>query len=286
MSAEILVTGAPGNVGSEVVKGLQAQGIPFRIGAFDVDMARQAHGDDLDVTHFDFLKPDTFAPTFDGIKRLFLVRPPALADVPKEIAPALQAGLDAGVKQIVFLSLQGVESQRVVPHYKIEQFILSSGADYTFLRASFFMQNLSTALRQEIRQQRTITVPVGKGKTSFIDVRDIGAVAVLALTGDTLYKKTPTLTGSEALDYYQVAEIMTRELGIPIRYTNPNPVSFFFRQTRTGSKLDYAFVTTMLYTITRFGNAKTVTPDVEQLLGRPPIPFEQFVRDFRTVWVD
>ena len=285
MFPKILVIGAPGNVGSEVVKGLTGLA-PIRIGAHQADVAQRAFGDNAacDVTHFDFLDSATYAPTFTGVDKMFLVRPPALSNVKRDIAPALQAAKQAGVKYIVFLSIQGVEQNRMVPHYKIEKAILELGCTYTFLRASFFMQNLSTTHLIEIRDHSIISVPVGKARTSFIDVRDIAAVAVRALTEAGHENKSYTLTGSEALDYYQVSQTMAAELGRPIRYTNPSIIGFVRDQVAAGRALGFTLVMAALYTITRFGNAKEVTSDVRRILGRPPITLREFVHDYHMSW--
>lgn len=130
MAPRILVTGASGNVGTEVAHGLHAQGIAFRVGALHPRRAQGLFGEQIDITHFDFLSPATYQATFAGIDQLFLVRPPALANVQRDIAPALRAAIEAGVSHIVFLSLQGVEKNRIVPHHAIEQLILASGAEY------------------------------------------------------------------------------------------------------------------------------------------------------------
>ncbi|MCC7446443.1 MAG: SDR family oxidoreductase [Anaerolineae bacterium] len=283
MTATILVTGAPGNVGSEVVKGLIGKAA-FQIGAYNVESTRKAFGSDQDIVRFDFLDSATYGPAFARIEAMFLVRPPALSNVKRDIAPALIAAQQAGVKHIVFLSLQGVEQNRIVPHYKIEKLILELGFAYTFLRASFFMQNLSTTHLAEIRDKSEIGVPVGRAKTSFIDVRDIAAVAVRALTEDGHANKIYTLTGSEALDYYQVSQTMTDVLGRPVRYTNPSVIGFLRDQLAAGRPLGYSVVMAGLYTITRLGNAKDVTGDVSRILGREPIPFRQFVHDYQACW--
>lgn len=284
MTAKILVTGAPGNVGSEVVRELLALGADFRVAAFNPDAARETLGAATDIVHFDFLKPETFAAAFDGIERMFLVRPPALSNVKRDIAPAIHSAVSAGVRHIVFLSLQGVENNRIVPHYKIEQAILESGVAYTFLRASFFMQNLSTTHRDEIRERNEIAVPMGKAQTSFIDVRDIAAVAARALTEEGHENRMYTLTGGQALDYHEVAAKLSAELARPIAYTNPSALGFLRQQVSAGRPFGFAFVMTALYTLTRMGNAKDITPDVENLLGRPPIAFDQFAHDFRSSW--
>ncbi len=282
--SRILVTGAPGNVGTEVVKELQVLQADFRVGARNVAKAHAQLGADVDVIAFDFLKPETFPAAFADAQSLFLVRPPALSNVERDIAPAVRAAVAAGVSHVVFLSLQGVENNRVTPHYKIEQLILELSVPYTFLRAGFFMQNLSTTHQAEIRDHDQILVPAGQAQTSFIDVRDIAAVAATVLTQPGHTHKTYTLTGAHALTYNEIASMMTAVLGRKITYINPSILRFIRYQKAQGNTWGYVLVLTALYTITRFGNAKEVTPDVAQLLGRSPISFEQFVRDFAGAW--
>jgi uncharacterized protein YbjT (DUF2867 family) len=284
MNTEILITGATGNVGSEVVKGLQNAEVPFRVGAYNVEEAQQMLKTEVEIVKFDFLDPATYREAFTGIKRMFLVRPPALSNVQRDIAPAVWAAVGAGVEHIVFLSIQGVESNPIVPHHKIEQLILKTGVHYTFLRASFFMQNLSTTHREEIQQRNEIALPVGESRTSFIDVRDIAAVAVRTLTEDGHTNQKYTLTGAEALNYHEVADKLSKVLDRPIHYTKPSTVKFFWEQVKSGEKWSYALVVTGLYTITRFGNAKEVTDDVANILDRSPISFDQFAQDYRDRW--
>jgi uncharacterized protein YbjT (DUF2867 family) len=283
MTGKILVTGATGNVGSEVVKKLIGKA-SFRVAANAVERAQRILGGELEYVHFDFLQPATFGPAFAGIEKMFLVRPPALANVKRDIAPALAAAQRAGVKQIIFLSLQGVERNPIVPHHTIEKLIVDAGFIYTFLRASFFMQNLSSTHADEIRDRNIIALPVGAAKTSFIDVRDIAAVAVAALTEVGHEHQAYTLTGREAVDYYQVSAEMSAVLGRPIHYTNPSLLGFVRQQLAAGRRLGMTLVMAALYTITRLGNAQEVTTDVWKVLGREPIPFHRFVSDYHACW--
>ena len=149
------------------------------------------------------------------------MRPPQISDVERLMFPAMDAAAAAGVKRFVFLSLIGIEQIKRAPHYKIEQRLIEMGVDTTFLRCSFFMQNLSTTQRAEIRDRSEIYVPVGKAKTSFIDVRDIGEVAALALLKDGHANQNYDLTGAEALDYYEVADLFSEVLGRKVVYRNP-----------------------------------------------------------------
>jgi uncharacterized protein YbjT (DUF2867 family) len=171
-----------------------------------------------------------------------------------------------------------------VPHYKVEKHLKASGIPTTFLRPSYYMQNLNTTHRVEIRDQDEIMVPVGRARTSFVDVRDVGAAAARALTEPGHENRAYELTGREALDYYQVAELFTEILNRPITYRNPSIPRFFRHQRRLGIPVPFVLVMVGLYTATRFGSGERVTGDLEALLGRPPIPMRQYIADYADHW--
>ena len=262
----ILVTAATGNVGSEVVKCLAHRGAQFKV---------------LTRREFDFEKPETFLPAFHKIDKLFLVRPPSIADVNRCFKPLIATAKGIGVKHIVFLSILGADKNRIVPHRKIEDLIVGSGIPFTFLRASFFMQNLSTTHAPDIRENCEIIVPAGSGKTSFIDVRDIAAIAAKVLTEPGHQNNAYSLTGDEALTYSDVADILSRVLGRKIVYRKPGAVKFALRMRKRGYPWMFIAVMVGIYTVARVGLAGTVTADTRTLLGRPAIRFEDFARDYR-----
>lgn len=277
-NGKILVTGATGNVGQEVIKGLQQRGQRIVAAVFDErDAARLPQG--METARFDFQTPSTFAPALQGIEKLFFMRPPQIADVERTLHPAIDAAQAAGVKQVVFLSLMGVNPR--VPHYKVEQKILASGIPYTFLRPSFYMQNLDTFYRDDIRLRDEIFVPAGAARTSFIDVRDIGAVGAQVLTEAGHENKAYTLTGSEALDYYEVADIFSRVQGRPITYRRPTPAQYAARQKALGVPGEFIDVMRMLYWTVRLGIGKRVTPELGELLGRAPVTMKQYAVDYK-----
>ena len=280
----ILVTGATGNVGAEVMRLLQQKICHVVAAVRNPDKAQQILGNNIDYVPFDFTNPNTFTSAFLGVNKLFLVRPPALANLSKDIAPALQAAIAAGVEHIVFLSILGAERNKVVPHSQIERYINELGIKFTFLRASFFMQNLNTTHREDIKNGE-LFLPAGNGKTSFIDVRDIAAVAVRALIEDGHSNRAYPLTGNEALTYYDVADIFTSVLGKEIRYTNPSLLKFIWVMRSRGLKLDFVLIMAAIYTTARLGLAGAVTSDTEQLLGRPPLTMRQYVEDYRQFWL-
>lgn len=282
-SKTILVTGATGNVGSEVIRFLLERGADVRAAVFsEEEAARLPQG--LPWVLFDFGDQSTYPAAFEGVGKLFLMRPPQISDIDGMIKPAIDYAGQVGVQQIVFLSLLGAEKNPVVPHYKVEQILLEGETPYTLLRCGFFMQNLSTTHAADIRERNDLFIPAGKGKTAFIDARDIGEVAAVALTEPGHENSAYPLTGSEAFDYYEVAEMMTEILGRPIRYSSPSSVRFAAKEWRGGTPLPFVGVMTAIYMTTRMGMADTITDDVPRLLGRPPRTLEQFIKDNADVW--
>jgi uncharacterized protein YbjT (DUF2867 family) len=284
MSRSILVTGALGNVGAEVVKLLRQSEQPVHAAGTRPAAIAQRFGGQVKATWLDFGKPESYGAALADVERMFLIRPPAISNVRRYIFPVIDAAKQAGVRQIVFLSLIGVEKNPVVPHHKIEQHILKSGLDYTFVRPSFFMQNLSSTHRDEIKHQNEIFVPAGRGKTSFIDARDIAAVVTLALTEAGHANRIYELTGAEALDYSQVAAMLTDVLGRVIAYRHPGLLQFMRRQHAKGTPLAFAAVMAGIYTTARLGLAARLTSDVRRLLGRAPIGFKQYIEDYQACW--
>jgi uncharacterized protein YbjT (DUF2867 family) len=280
---EVLITGATGNVGESVLNLLAAQGASVRAGIRKSPSAA-AQRTGVSYVHFDFADPTTYRPALTGVERLFLVRPPAIADAKQFINPFIDAAKEAGVRHVVFLSLLGVEKNPVVPHRAIEDHILAVGLPYTFLRPGFFMQNLSTTHRREIAERNEIFIPAGKGKTSFIDTRDIAAVAARVLTEPGHENRAYALTGAEASDYYEVAAILSEVLGRRIVYANPSLPRFIWT-TRRSLPLGFVLVMAALYTVGRFGLAATITPDLANLLDRPPITLRQFIEDTKDSWI-
>lgn len=276
----ILITGSTGNVGAEVLRLLSEAGEPV-VAAVRTPTAGRSRV--AEVT-FDFERPETYDLALNGVKRLFLVRPPALADVKRCFEPVVTAAKEAGVEHVVFLSLLGAEKNPVVPHRQIEDLIVASGLPYTFLRPSFFMQNLSTTHRDEIRNGDAIFVPAGRGRTSFIDVRDIAAVAAKTLSEPGHEFKAYPLTGSEALTYEEVARLFTDVLGRRVVYANPSILRFVLAKRRQGLPLPFILVMVGIYGTAKLGLAGTLTPDTERLLSRPPITMRQFIEDFRESW--
>ena len=280
----ILITGATGNVGSEVVKALQGQNVRVVAAITDLDMPAPQLPPGTERVRFVFGEEASYAPAFQGVDAVFLLRPPQISDARHLINPAIDAMQVAGVRAVTFLSVQGAHSNPLVPHHAIEKHLEASGLEYTFLRAAFFMQNLSTTHRDDVRLHDDIMVPAGSGRTAFVDVRDLAAVAALTLTEAGHVNRAYELTSAEALTCDEVARILSEVLGRTIRYPHPNVLQFWERMHERHQPVGYVLVMTALYAVAALGKAGHLTDDTRRLLGRAPITFRQFAQDFAEVW--
>jgi hypothetical protein len=205
------------------------------------------------------------------------MRPPHLGK-PQDLYPFIDYMKSSNIKLVCFLSLMGVENNTIPPHHKIEKYIESSGIPYANIRPGFFMQNVSGVHSVEIRENNKILIPAGKSKTSFIDAADIGLSTAVLLHEPEKYRNTAhTVTGPEALDYYQVAEILSRITGRKITYDKPGYLKYrSYYIKKRGLDKGYVNVTVALYFMTRMGTAKEVTDDFYNLTGKRPRTFEEF----------
>lgn len=277
---KILVTGASGNVGCYVVNELLKMGEEIVAAGTDVPKLIKLFGDRVTPALFDFTKLETFESTLEGVDRIFLMRPPHLGK-PEDLYPFIEAVKTHSIKLISFLSLMGIEKNTIPPHHKIEKYIEASGLPYAHIRPGFFMQNVSGIHAIEIKEQNIIFIPAGNSKTSFIDAADIGLAIATILHDPDKYKNTAhTITGPEALDYYQIAEILSRETGRKITYAKPSFLSYRSHAIKSrGLDKGYVNVTVALYFMTRMGTAKAVTNTFFELTGKKLRTFEHFVKE-------
>ncbi|GAA4890702.1 hypothetical protein GCM10025789_04060 [Tessaracoccus lubricantis] len=186
----------------------------------------------------------------------------------------------------MLLSLQGAERNRVVPHATLEAWLRGSGLDWTFVRPSFFLQNLTFTHVGDIRDRGELVVPAGRGATAFVDADGVAAVVVAALLEPRAHRhRAWTPTGPEALTYAQVASILSRVLGRRIAYSSPSAVRYAAHARRTlGMPAGMVAVTTAIYTVARLGRAGGLTDDVRTVTGRDARSLEDFARRHAAEW--
>lgn len=282
---KVLITGATGNVGVETVKALLNMDHHLDLYAG----VRDLKGDNISLStngikclHFDFLDIQTYKHALLGCDVLFLLRPPQISAVDKYFKPLINACVEEGVGHIVFLSVQGVEKSNIIPHHKIEKLIRASNIVYTFLRPAYFMQNLTTTLRVDLVTHSRIYLPAGQAKFVLIDVRDIGAVAANILTNISQHtNKSYELTGNEKLTFFEMANRIGTQLGIPMRFESPNLLQFFIAKRREHVPVGLILVMIMLHYLPGFQKEPELTDWVKKITNKDPITFDQFINDNR-----
>lgn len=280
----VFVTGSTGTVGAPTVTNLLARGATVVAAVRNEEEAAKLP-DGVGAREFDFAyTPEQMGTALEGIDKLFLMRPPAIADVETYLFPLIDAAKRARLKQIAFLSLQGVQGNRSTPHHAVEAYLKKVRAPYTMLRPNFFMQNLATAYVERIRERDEIFVPAGRSRTAFIDARDIGKVAAAVLTEKGHTRKAYTLSGEQSLSYANVADIMSTELGRPITYTRPSEDEFLEDLRERGYPEDYIAVQKMIHRVVRLNVSAFPNKKVRKLTGEPATTLAQYVRDYRDVW--
>ena len=276
----ILITGASGNVGREVLRQIAQTGVHVRAAYQSVSKAAAAPSG-VELVTMDYNDPATVRAALKDVDRVFLVGPPSSNLLVLE-GKAVDQIKRSGVKCLVKLSAMGGRAA-IFPrqHAESEDYIQSSGIAYTFLRPNGFMQNFVNYNSATINTQNAFYGCQGEGKVSHIDIRDIGAVAVKVLTENGHEGKAYTLTGPAAISDAEAAQILSDDLGREIRYVDLPPAQF--KQALLGAGLKEWDVDALidLQRLYREGGASAVTQDVERLLGRKPTSFEQFSRDYR-----
>ncbi|KAF0092639.1 MAG: NmrA family protein [Fusobacteria bacterium] len=277
---KVLVTGASGNVGYHVVNQLLKLGEEVTAAGPDTQKIQKIFGNKVSIVELDFTKPETFDNALYEVDRIFLMRPPHLGS-PDDIYPFIEKAKNFNIKLISFLSLMGIEKNTIPPHFKIEKFIEKSGIPYAHIRPGFFMQNLKGVHAIEIKEKDMIFIPAGNSKTSFIDAEDIGLAIATIMHNPLKHKNTAyTITGAQALDYYQIADILSNLTKRKITYAKPGLLKYrnYYIKKR-GLNRSYVNVTVALYIMTRLGTAKGITNEFFKLTGKQPRTFEEFARN-------
>jgi uncharacterized protein YbjT (DUF2867 family) len=275
----ILITGASGNVGQEVLRRIAESGCPLRA-AFQSSSKAAAAPAGVEAVIMDYNQPETVRSALRGVDRVFLVGPVAasLAAMERKVTDEMAR---SGVRQVVKLSAMGPRDVTFPrQHQESEDYIRASGVGFTFLRPNGFMQNMVIYNRATISAQGAFYGSQGDGRVSHIDIRDIAAVAVKTLTEDGHLGKTYTLTGPQALSNSRMAEILSANLGREIRYVDLPPAQLKQALLAAGTPEWSANGILELNQLYRSGGASAVSGDVERVLGRKPRDFDQFSRDY------
>ena len=276
----ILINGAAGTVGSEVVRQLKAAGVAFRAGFTTEAKATEARKQGIDAVVADYADPQSLRAALQGVDKVFLVAGGAPNQTELEIN-VVHAAKDAGVTHLVKLSVWGAETEAfsfAKVHRPVERAIEESGLAWTFIRPNGFMQNTVNYM-PTIKSEGKLYQPAGDTKISHVDVRDIAAVAVKVLTEPGHEGKAYTLSGPAALSYGDIAATISSASGKSVTYVDVPADAFREAMIGSGAPAAYADAYLDLLSFYRLGNASRVTDDVQRVIGRKPRSFEEFAKD-------
>ena len=291
----ILVTGATGNVGTELIRELSNTGANFRAGVHSNKSADKL-GTNLSraqLVEIDYDKPDTLGRACEGVGKIFLLTPDspsAVELVSNLVKEAKKAGVRHIVKQSnILVTEMKATSNYVRLHREAEKIIEESSLQFTFLRSNDFMQNFVNFFAPTIKTNSAFYIPGGDAKVSFVDVRDIAAVAAKVLTqrdeSETRhFGNAYNITGPEALSYYQAAEILSNTAGKKINYVNITEADTRRGMKDMGMNEWFINIALELFDNYRKGYASQVSDAVESITGNRPISFSQFTMDYAGVF--
>jgi uncharacterized protein YbjT (DUF2867 family) len=284
----ILVTGATGLVGSAVVKQLSAKQVPVRLFVRNLEKGKSLGRAGVELVEGDFEKPQTLEAAMRGVERVFLLTPQHPQQT-RHQGDIIEAAQRAGVKHIVKLSTIASNPESVSfvarSHWQTEQQLEQSGLNYTLLQPHQFMQQSLERMGPSVAESGVFTTPAATAKISMIDVRDIAAVAVAALTEEGHNGKRYHITGPAALSAADMAERFTTILGKPITYKAITLEEYQNNLQRQGLP---QHLVTHLVEINRFflaGGNEAVTNVVYDITGQPPRPFEKCVSETLQLFV-
>ncbi|MFK7934661.1 MAG: SDR family oxidoreductase [Saprospiraceae bacterium] len=277
---QTLIIGATGNIGSEIIKQLAVRGLYPRIATRDLAKAKAQFTGNADLVEFDFNRTETFAAALKDIQKVFFIAP---QDNPADsVEQFLKTAQDSDIQHVVFSSGRTTATIKGKPLYQIEQLVKNSELPYTIIRPGWFMQNFTSWIGEEsIKAAGKFYLPAGDSQTAFIDVRDIAAVVVRCLLEDKHAGKVYELTSDEALSHDEVAQKIALHLHQPVQYIPLSDEDYIDKKVSEGWSIAAAKHVVMLYRIVReTGKEAIVSRDVEKVLQRLPISFDEFVEAY------
>jgi uncharacterized protein YbjT (DUF2867 family) len=282
----ILITGATGTVGSEVVKRLSAQGTQVRAVTRDPERADAHRVPHVQFVQGDFEDVESMRRACSGIDRAFLLTNSTERTEEQQIV-FTRVARQSGVRHIVKLSQLHADANSpgrfLRYHAAVEASIRASGLTFTFLRPNLYMQGLLN-FRQSIRQESAFFAAARDARISAVDVRDLADVAVAALTTSQHDNKIYALTGPEALTFAEMAHQLSKAVGRTIAFADVPPESMRAALADLGFPAWQADGLLEEFAMYRRGEAADIESGVRDALGRPPRAFEEFARDYASLF--
>jgi uncharacterized protein YbjT (DUF2867 family) len=273
----IAVTGATGTVGRELVRLLVERGHRPRVLTRDVHAAGLVFGPDVELAQADLDRSETLPAALEGAEQVFLLSPATSGQVVRErhlVTAAAAAGVGHVVKTSVFRASRASKLRLAYQHGQIEEMITRSGLEWTFLRPTFFMQNLTGQILNGV-----LCSAAQDGRVAMIDAHDVAAAAATVLTTAAHRGRTYTLTGPRAVTFDQVAEVVSAAGGDGCPHRRVTPEWVRAAMLQSGAERWFAADMARLHTMLADGYEDLVTGDLGQLTAVPGRDVAAFVQD-------
>jgi uncharacterized protein YbjT (DUF2867 family) len=273
-----LITGATGEVGSRVVRQMLDRGIRPRVLARSEEKARALFADRVDMYVGDLAAPASTREAVRGAGIIFLVNVgPQIPERDKAIAAISK---EAGVRRIVKLSSLDVEHGLAIGawHEKGEAAIREAGLLFTFIRPTGFMSNL-LAWAPSIRTEGAVRSSTADGRRPFIHSEDIASVCVAALLQDEYTEQALPITGPDSLTFREATDIIGQAIGKSLSYQAISDEEARARYSRISGSPEETEAHVTLWRAIREGRLAATTDCVERILGRRPIPLQQWASE-------
>ncbi|MBC86824.1 MAG: nucleoside-diphosphate sugar epimerase [Bdellovibrionaceae bacterium] len=278
MSKEkVLVIGASGTVGSSLVQELQNKDV-------EVVQAPSRKPTSSHQVQLNLVTGEGVKQAFEGIDKAYLLSPPGVADQYSVLSPLIQEAKRRGLKKVVLMTAMGADADPESPFRRAEVELEQSGLTYNIIRPNWFYQNFNTFWVQGIVEQNKILLPAGNVKVSFIDARDIAAVAATLLTTDEFDNQAFNLSGLDAVDHSEVAQAISNVVSREVTYEEIEPEVLKAGLLGAGLPEDYVDFMLLIFGFLREGYNAGLTDEVEKILGRKPRGLNQYTEDFKKAW--
>ncbi|MBX7059975.1 MAG: NAD(P)H-binding protein [Leptospirales bacterium] len=281
---KVFVYGARSLTGGGIVEELLASGHQVVAGARQPESLPVRKN--LSYVRVDASQPQLGLEALDGVEALTLLSPPGFTTQFEILSPWISRAQERGLKRVVLMTAMGVEfAPPEAPMRKSELFLESSGLDHTIIRPNWFMQNFNTFWVEGIRKDRKIYFPGGEARTSFIDARDISAVAAKLVAGREFLQQAINLTGPQALSHAEVAAQISAAIDQKVEYVDISSQQFQDSLAAAGLPPDYVGFMVYIAGALKEGHAAPITDNVQKVLGRPPRDFAGYARDSKKAWL-
>ena len=281
----ILIAGATGTNGRMLTNLLASAGYQVRALVRNLDSAQSLIQPNVQLYKGDLASPSSLDGVFDGVDRAFV-----LTTIVPNTVELFQNFFDAamrttGAHVVKFSALGAGYADSVVQqqHTDSDEALIASGLPYTILRPNSFYQNMLWSA-ESIKAAGQFYLPFGDAKQSLVDVRDLVAVAAKALIDDGFANQTYELVGPEGLSYHEVASQLSSVIGKEVAYVPVSSEAALQGMVDSGMPEWTAKALAELYSVFATGEYASTNDNIQQILGKPAVTFEQWASDNKAMF--